>query len=250
MIDKLSAAVTNKGTRKKRQREINRDETRTSRVGSLTRQKSGYSARTKGLRSRRTARGPYGQQVVAACAGEQPARVYRIPLSLSIFQGATDYLVTDGPFAYPLNLWLFERDARGPEPIQRSISSSLLDSPMLLTLSSLPPVRPFGISLSDPRWFLLSPLRVFSHLLLSFSCNRYTFMGFFRGNCSFCFFSSVLSYRRLSARFILVLISEQSIHFFLFLSINYFWRAIFTFFSCLSLSYVATTDAVLFRDQR
>ena len=41
MIDKLSAAVTNKGTRKKRQREINRDETRTSGVGSLTRQKSG-----------------------------------------------------------------------------------------------------------------------------------------------------------------------------------------------------------------
>lgn len=61
--------------------------------------------------------------------------------------------MTDGPFAYPLNLWLFGRDARGPEPIQRSISSSLLDFPM--PLSSLPSVRPFGISLSDPRWFLL-----------------------------------------------------------------------------------------------
>lgn len=40
MIDKLRAAETGEGARKKRQREINRDETRTrSRVGSLTRQK-------------------------------------------------------------------------------------------------------------------------------------------------------------------------------------------------------------------
>lgn len=57
--------------------------------------------------------------------------------------------MTDGPFAYPLNLC--SAAMRGLEPIQCSISSSLLDASMLFTLSSLPSVRPFGISLSDPR---------------------------------------------------------------------------------------------------
>lgn len=33
-------------------------------------------------------------------AAEKLSRIYRAPLSLSIFQGGTDYLVTDGPFAY------------------------------------------------------------------------------------------------------------------------------------------------------
>lgn len=122
--------------------------------------------------------------------------------------------------------WLLDRDARGPEPIQRSISSSLLDSPLLLTLSSLPPVRPFGISLSDPRWFLLpllesSPVSSCSfHVTGILSCVSSAAIVPL-------FFPSSLLFYRLSACFILVLISEQSMYFFLFLSINYFWRAVF-----------------------
>lgn len=113
----------------------------------------------------------------------------------------------------------------------------LLDSLTLLTLSSLPPVPPFGISLSDPRWFLLPFLESRLVSPLSFSCNRYTFMCFFRGNCSSVFSSFVLSYRWLSAYFILVLISEQSMQLFLFLSINCFWHLFFlrAFLSSISL---------------
>lgn len=120
--------------------------------------------------------------------------------------------MTDGPFAYPLNLWLFGRDARGPEPIQRSISSSLLDSPMFLTLSSLPPVRPFGISLRDPRWFLLPLLE--SSLISSCPFHvtgilHAAIVSLFFLSCTFLVSSAS---RRLFAHLILVLISEQSMH--------------------------------------
>lgn len=51
------------------------------------------------------------------------ARAYRAPLSLSIFRGGKDYLVTDGPFADPLDLWCAH--AHGHEPTQRSIGAIL-----------------------------------------------------------------------------------------------------------------------------
>lgn len=41
-------------------------------------------------------------------------RVYRDPLSLSIFRGGKDYLVTDGPFADPLDLWCTHAHGREP----------------------------------------------------------------------------------------------------------------------------------------
>lgn len=132
--------------------------------------------------------------------------------------------------------WLLDRDARGPEPIQRSISSSLLDSPLLLTPSSLSPVRPIGIPLSDPRWFLLPLLGSFLVSSCSFHVTGILSCRFFRGNCASIFFSlpyfPIVGYPYVSFLF---LFSEQSTHFFLFLSINYFRRAVSILYSCLAL---------------
>lgn len=156
--------------------------------------------------------------------------------------------MTDGPFAYPLNLWLFGRDARGPEPIQRSISSSLLDFPMPLTLSSLPSVRPFGISLSDPRWFLLLLLesslvssRPF-HVTGILSCvSSVAIVPLFFSLLYF----PIVGYSYVS--FMFLFLDDLSLSLSL-VSVSYLWRDAFTFPSCLSLFYVATTGAVLFRD--
>lgn len=65
-------------------------------------------------------RGALWEQVAVSVRAARA--VYRAPLSLSIFRGGKDYLVTDGPFAYPLDLWCIH--ARGCEPTQRSIDAT------------------------------------------------------------------------------------------------------------------------------
>jgi len=63
MIDKLNTTMINKGTRKKRQREINRDEMRMRRVSWLADEaEEWYSARTRRLRSKQTTRGFMGSR--------------------------------------------------------------------------------------------------------------------------------------------------------------------------------------------
>lgn len=86
----------------------------------LTRQSE---ERTVGFEAKR---GALWEQV--AGSDEQPAHVDRAPLSLSIFQGGKDYLVTDGPFAYPLDLWCTH--AQGCDPTPGSIDARL---PFLLS---------------------------------------------------------------------------------------------------------------------
>lgn len=173
-----------------------------------------------------------------------PRAVYRTPLSLSIFQGATDYLVTDGPFAYPLDLWLFDRDARGPEPIRRSISSSLLDSPMLLTLSSLPSV--WDLFKRSARRFLpsllSSPLGLL-HVTGILSCISSTaIVPLF----SSLLYSPVVGYPHVS--FLFLFPNNLCTSFSFSQSVTFGVLPLLFPRVCLSLSCIATTDAILFRD--
>lgn len=152
MIDKLSAAVTNKGTRKKRQREINRDETRTSRVGSLTRQKSGEQCAHERIAFEANYAGALW--VAGSCC--LPVNSPRASIGpLCHCQYSKELQIIWWLMVHSRTHWIYRCSAAMRADLNRYNARFLLHSLILRCFLPFRLFRPFGISLSDPRWFLL-----------------------------------------------------------------------------------------------
>jgi len=152
MIDKLSAAVTNKGTRKKRQREINRDETRTSRVGSLTRQKSGeqYAHERIALEAN------YAGALWVAGSSCLPVNSPRASIGpLCHCQYSKELQIIWWLMVHSRTHWIYGCSAAKRADLNRYNARFLLRSLIFRCFLLFRLFRPFEISLSDPRWFLL-----------------------------------------------------------------------------------------------
>lgn len=137
---------------------------------SETKGECGVSLLTRQSETRREAygrgsvgeRGALWEQVAVSVRAARA--VYRAPLSLSIFRGGKDYLVTDGPFAYPLDLWCIH--ARGCEPTQRSIDATRVS---LFPPSSASVCLPFLLSFARTSTLSFADRRTRGLTRLSFS---------------------------------------------------------------------------------
>lgn len=165
MIDKLSVAVTNKGTRKKRQREINRDETRMS--GSLTRQKSGIVQRAREDCARGEPRGGFMGVAGSSCLPVSSPCASIGPLCHC--QYSKELQIIWWLMVHSRTHWIYGCSTAMCADLNRynvRFLRSLLDSPM--------PFYPFVPPIHSSVWDLLKrsalvsspPLRVFSHLFL------------------------------------------------------------------------------------